>query len=83
MHGAQGHLGVCSGMGWFALACGLKPHIYYTANHQANTMKSWKRWWAANGAKVLYFNEEFTEAPCSVALDGKKYTLNDSSRQRL
>ena len=71
--GSQGHVGICSGMGWFSVACGKKPYIYYATNSNYGYLTNWKRWWEVNGIKIRYFDEEFKCVPCKIAVDGKKY----------
>jgi len=71
--GSVGHVGICSGMGWLALACGIKPEIFYTTNSKCSYLDNWKRWWKLNGVQIKYFDEEFKKVPCNIAVDGKKY----------
>ena len=73
MQNSQGHVGICSGMGWLALACGIIPLIYYVTNARCPYLDNWKRWWAKNGVAVRYFDECFHLVPGGKAVDGMRY----------
>jgi hypothetical protein len=74
INGSKGHIGLCSGMGWFSLACGKKPVIWYSTNTNCKYLVSFKQWWLHNKATVKYFDENFNFIDCNIALDGKKYS---------
>ena len=44
INGSQGHIGLCSGMGWFSLACGKRPAIWYSTDTQCKNLISFKQW---------------------------------------
>jgi len=73
INGSQGHVGVCSGMGWFSLACGKKPTIWYATRGGSHQVEQYSKWWQLNGAEVKYFDESFELVDCEVAADGKRY----------
>lgn len=71
--GSLGHFGVCSGMAWFSLACGVMPTIWYNTNSNCGHLSRFKNYWSINKVKIKYFDEEFELIPCNKAVDGKKY----------
>ena len=73
INSSEGHIGLCSGMGWFSLACGKKPVIWYSTNTNCRYLTSFKQWWLHNKASVKYFDENFNKTNCNIAIDGKKY----------
>ena len=74
INGSSGHIGLCSGMGWFSLACGKKPIIWYSTNTNCKHLTSFKVWWLFNKATIMYFDENFNLTDCNIAVDGKKYS---------
>ena len=73
INGSHGHIGLCSGMGWFALACGKKPIIWYATDDECKHLKGFKLWWLHNGASIKYFDEEFETIDCKISVDGTKF----------
>ena len=71
--GSEGHVGVCSGMGWFAVACGKPADIWYSTEANTRQVEAYARWWTLNGARILYFDRSFKWVDCDIAADGKKY----------
>lgn len=74
INGSEGHVGVCSGMGWFAIACGKKPVIWYATEVGSPQLRPYIGWWKLNGAGIRYFDQSFEWVDCDVAVDGKRYS---------
>jgi hypothetical protein len=73
INGSEGHIGVCSGMGWFAVACGKSPDIWYATRAGNRQIEAYAQWWTINGARIHCFDSSFQLVDCDIAADGKKY----------
>lgn len=73
IHGSEGHVGVCSGMGWLAIVCGKTPDIWYSAQAGSRQIAQYSGWWTLNGARIHYFDSAFRMVDCDVAADGRRY----------
>lgn len=73
INGSQAHVGLCSGMGWFALACKKETHIWYSTDDNCEVLIGFKNWWLYNRAQIHYFDKEFKLINCDISVDGKKW----------
>lgn len=73
---AEMHVGVCSGMGWAALACNKKPDIWYATDAQCKNVAWAKNQWKINEANIFYFDECFDIVPSQVTFDKLDYKYN-------
>lgn len=83
IHGSEGHVGVCSGMGWLAVACGKSPEIWYSTRAKTLQVEMYAEWWTLNGARIMYFDRSFQCVDCNVAADGQRYQFIDDERPSL
>lgn len=71
---SQGHVGLCSGMAWFSLACGVIPKIWYSTNTNCTHLIKFKQQWERHKSPIYYFDQEFKLTPSKISVDGKEYS---------